>query len=414
MATDTTTTESLQNFQFDEGAEWFGIKPGAEGSELKDTIQEIKGEKTEEGATTEKATTLKETNKPEEEDADDEVTFFEDEKPKEKPKKEEDDNEEEEVEVEVKEGKKDKPKEKAKDAADVPEEKFFSTLAGEMKEKGIFQNIEIPKDKDLTEEEFFELQDAEIEARVEETFQEFFTELDEDGKEFLKFKRNGGKTSDFLATYSIGFNIEEFDEADEAQRTKVISHYLSTVEKLDADEIADKMAWLKEGGKEKTTAAKYFTKIKEQEQTQRANLLKAEEDAATARAETAKKFNTELKDVLNKTEAVGSFQITKVEQKELDSYITKPTVKVGKNRYVPSFNADIAKIFKADTPETKQKLILLAKLVKTDFDVKDLITTVETTVTKKAKSKLMEAKQGTKVSSSGIQSKKALGDFFPD
>ena len=174
------------------------------------------------------------------------------------------------------------------------------------------------------------------------------------------------------------------------------------------------MDWLKEGGKDKTTAIKYAAKLKEAEESQKEAVSKAAEKAAEKRTEDNKLFNTELNEVLLKTEAVGSFPITKTEQKELGVYLTKPTIKVGKNKYVPSFNADIAKIFKADTPESKQKLILLAKLVKTNFDTKDLVVATETKVTKTAKSKLQEAKQGVRTSSSGLQSKKSLGDFFQE
>ncbi len=117
-------------------------------------------------------------------------------------------------------------------------------------------------------------------------------------------------------------------------------------------------------------------------------------------------------DTLTKTEKVGEFSFTKTDQKELSGYVTKPSVKVGKNKYIPAFQADIATIFRGETPEAKQKLLLLAKLVKSNFDVSDMVTATKTKVTKETKSKLQQAKEGVKAATSGQYSKKSLGDFF--
>jgi hypothetical protein len=56
---------------------------------------------------------------------------------------------------------------------------------------------------------------------------------------------------------------------------------------------------------------------------------------------------------------------------------------------------------------------LLAKLVESDFDTKDLVTKVESEVVSKVKSNLKNIKNGVKPSSSGQHNnKKSLSDFF--
>lgn len=418
---ETQTTGSLQDFSFDDNQDFFGIK--TEENETEQIIKEVKGaekitsEETPEGdskgkTSKEKTEKLPDSKKDEEED---EVTFFEtdEDKAKKTAKKEDKEDDEEEPEEEVAEDKKkDKPEEK-KDKKEEEDDKFFTTLAGELKEKGIFQNVELKEGEEITEEKFFELQDAEIEKRVEETFEAFFEELDEDAKNFLRFKKSGGKTGDFFASYNSQFDATaDFNIENDEERTRVLTHYLATVEHLEAEDIKDRLEWLKEGGKEKTYAKKYFDSMRNQAEKQKAAVVKQQEEAATAREISAKDFNESLETVLAKTENVGAFTFTKVDQKELGTYVTKPTVKVGKNKYVPAFQAEIANIFKADTEESKQKLLLLAKLVKTNFDVTDLVTETQTKVVKKAKSRLQEAKTGVKPSSAGNASKKSLGDYF--
>src|SRR5690606_12546908 len=100
-----------------------------------------------------------------------------------------------------------------------------------------------------------------------------------------------------------------------------------------------------------------------------------------------------------------------VDKKELTNYITRPTVKVGKNRFITQFQADLGKIF-SGKEDNKQSLLLLAKLVKTDFDIKDIVEKTKTKVTKEAKSKLQEARQAVKPASSVSPNKKSLADFF--
>jgi hypothetical protein len=430
---------SLTNFQFSNDDEWFGQKIDDDDSGAK-TIQEIK--KT--GVSTEKTTDIKATSPKskagkqdddleiEDDDEEDKTTFFgvgEEDKNKTKKKVDKEEEEDEnatEVEVAKKDATKVKPEEEketgtqsktkeekeAKEGEEEDDDEFFTTLAAEMKEKGIFQNIEIPEGKKLTEEEFLELQDQEIEARVTETFESFLEEMDDDGKAFLKFKKSGGKTTDFLTHYAATFDLEEFDENDPKQVDKVNRYYLTTVEKLNADDLEDRIAWMKEGGKEKAKATKWFEAIKKAETDKKKTILAAQEKAAELREEKADAFNAQLVKVLNKTEKVGTFVLTEKDKKELTPYMTKATVKVGKNKFVPPLQAELSEILKAETDEAKQKLLILGKLVKNNFDVADLITKVETKVATKAKSALQQAKKGIRPISSGSKEKKELSDFF--
>jgi len=105
---------------------------------------------------------------------------------------------------------------------------------------------------------------------------------------------------------------------------------------------------------------------------------------------------------------VNEFTFTPQDKKELGGYITNPSVKVGKNQFVTAFHKDLQEVIAS---KDKTKLLLLAKLLKTDFDTKDLLKTAKTVVTKETKSKLADIKLNVKTSSSN-KAKKTLADFL--
>lgn len=289
--------------------------------------------------------------------------------------------------------------------------KFYSTLTSELKERGIFQNVELEEGEEIDEDKFFELHESEVEARVEETFQSFAEEMDDEGKDFIKFKRNGGKTSDFLQVYGNTLSIEGLDLEKEEDQDLIIKQYSSLIEGMDNEEISDRIEWLKESNKKKSFAEKYMIKLKSIDEKRKADLMARSETLAQNRKKDLEKFHQSLNTELQKTEKVGNFDFQKVDKKNLIDYITKPSVKVGKNKYISKFQAEIGEIFKAEG-EQKKKLLLLAKLVMSDFDVKDIIEQTKTETVKKAKSKLQSARTNVKASSSGNSTRKSLYDYF--
>lgn len=420
-----TETGSLQDFTFNDDDSFFGVKNEPEDSGAA-VITEVKADKK---PGSEKAEDISKTSTKAEEEAEEEneVTFFETDEEKaekQRAKKEAagEDEEDENTEVEEVEEEKTTKVSKKKDAkAEETEEKtedddteVFTTLAKELKEKGIL-SAEIKDDEVITQEKFFELQDAEVEARVNETFEAFLGEMDDEGKAFLKFKKAGGKTADFISAYQNNLNdLDSLDIEKEEDRVKVLTHYVKTVEKLDDADVKDRLEWLKDSGKDKIYAKKAQESLAATAKTRQEAVVKAQEQMDLQREADAKAFNESLLEVLTGTESIGSFSITENDKKELSSYLTKPTVKVGKNKYVPAFQAAMADIFRADTPEKKQKLVLLGKLVKSNFDTKDIVTDIQTKVVKKVKSKIADIKRGVKPHSAGGAAKKSLTDFFQE
>lgn len=286
------------------------------------------------------------------------------------------------------------------------EQKFFKTLATGLKEGGVLANIEIKDDETIDGDKFADLIDQEAEARVNETFESFFEELDEDGTAFLKFKKAGGKTSDFLKAYAASTELPTVDLTSSDGQKEILKYYYKHIDGTDDEDIADKIEWAVENGKLEKYAEKYSKIIQNKDKERKDALLLQQEEAQERIEDERKKFETELKDTLEKTDAINNVTLTKEDKKDLIPFMTKPSVKIGKNKYITGLQAGIQKIF-----NDKPKLLLLAKLVKSDFDLSTVEKKGASKLTKEVKSELQRQKV-TPGPKSANNSSRELADYF--
>jgi len=457
----------LATFPLDDGEEsFFGVKAdaGFSQSHIDKIIKEVK----EEGDVTEdedddagektrldddKAKAKKAKAKPEDEgegedEGEEDVDFtFDDKEPSTKPKAKSDEEDEaekkkreaakrrEEIEEDDDEEDDDDNKDKkedgrAKDTAkpkakakadeeddegdrDVDEEelKLFTALAEDLKDRGFFKAVEVKKNAKFDEENFFEAVDGEVEGRVQETFEAFFEEMSDDGKRYLKFLRDGGNEVDYINHMRQPLDFSKFDENNKKHVANVLRYYITNVEQLEADELEDRIKYIQESGKERDYATRWNNKLKATHEKK----VKAIEDAVKAKkaqedADTLE-FNKEIKEVLDKSDEINGIEIA--DKKKINDYITKPTVKVGKNRFVPQLFVDIQKVLAANTQKDKRKCILLAQILTNDFDFSDIVAEKETKTLKKAQSRVKEARvsgfKGGNLRTNGV---KSLSDYI--
>jgi hypothetical protein len=276
-----------------------------------------------------------------------------------------------------------------------------------MKEQGIFQNIELPEGEELTQEKFIELQDGEVESRVDEAFEGFFSELDGDAAAFLKHKKEGGSTEDFFKVYSQTTSTPEGDLDDETYQEKLARHYYKSVDGEESEDIDDKIQWLKDTGKLEKYAQKFDTKLKENDKKSKKDLQKATLDASKAADEGKKAFVDSVQEALDNIEQVDNFKFTEKSKKSLFPFITKPTVKVGKNKYVTGMQSKLQTALK-----TPDKMLILAQLLENDFDLSGIVADSVTQNTKKLKKDIQRQKSGVKPTGSGrVTKKRSLSDI---
>ena len=372
---ETGNTSSLTEFTWDSGTDFFGIEAENNKPEKE---EEEEGEEKKEGEAKKPEEKEKETKKSEEKETEEE--FFDETK---KPEENVEENDDEEVET-------------------------FSTLSKELKEKGIFTHVELPSDGKITEEKFFELQDEEVEGRVSEAIEDFAQKLGnhQTSNAFITYIKAGGTPDEFFKFYSQASAVPEVDIEKESGQDAVLKHYYKTVEQLDDDDLEDKLDWLKESGKKKKYAEKYYTKLKADEKAEKDQFIANQLQQQTARENERKEFITKLKSTLESTEEVNGFVFSKTDKPSLLDYIIKPTVKLKSNQYITQFQSDLNEVIKTDN----EKLLVLAKLIKSKFDTSGLIVKKETEAVKKVKSSLANTK--SKLTSSNSSKRKNLSDFF--
>lgn len=368
--------QSLENFDWDAtGTEdFFGIKGTApDPTDVDEVVEEVKKEDE----------VPVDTEEPETEDEPEDVSFFdiEDEDPT-------DPNDEEE------------------DKGNGTESEYVS-LVSQMKDKGIFQNIDIPEDEEVTEEKFFEYHDQEVEARVDEALEGLFEGMDEDAAAFIKYKKEGGDTKSFFEVYKKSNSLPEGDLTEESYQEKISRYYFKNVEELDEEDINDKIEWLKDSGKLEKYSQKYDTKVKEISKKEQEDLQKRVKEQTKAQEKARQEFVDSVQKTLEETDEVNNFKFTPKDKKELKAFITKPSVKVGKNQFMTGMQSKLQEAVK-----DPQKMILLAKLLKNDFDISDVVTKEITRETKKSKEDIRRSKTVTPKSSGKTRKTRNLADFF--
>lgn len=307
---------------------------------------------------------------------------------------------------EIPEGKLDEDEDPIEEEDIIPGDGNYNSFAEKMKEAGILSKLELEEGAKLSLEDYAELQDEEIEARVDETFAGFFEEMDDDGTAFLKHKKDGGSTADFFKAYNTQGVAPTGDLDDEAYQEKLSRFYYKTIEKDDAEDIDDKIEWLKTSGKLEKYAERFDKKIKDTDKAAKEELVKANKARIKAQDESRAKFNDSVQEALDEIEEVNDFKFTKDDKKNLLPFITKASVKVGKNQFVTPMQSKLGTALK-----DPQKMLILAQLLHSDFDITPYIKNAGTADAKKLQ-KNLQRKDKKPAGTGRVKTKRSLADAF--
>lgn len=269
-------------------------------------------------------------------------------------------------------------------------------------EDSVVEELEIIKELGLevdSLEDVFEAFESKIDERAKEYIENIFEELDEDAIAFIKFKKAGGATQDFLKALS---NVEVSNlSPDKDKEAETIIRMQLQSEGMDEDEITDRLEYLEDKGTKSSQAKKYKEKMLAQAEKLKSQLVKEAEDEEAERQEQAKKYKENLISTVDKVKEVSGLVIPDKEKKGLKDFLTKPTEKAGKV-YVTPFQKKLNEVVR-----DSEKLVLLAYLLKTDFNLDNIKTQVRTQEIKGLKDKLSRTERVIKNTS-----KVSLADFF--
>lgn len=302
------------------------------------------------------------------------------------------------------------PKNEDEDGSEDEEEpstSIYDDHVRDLMDKGLFRNVEIGEDEVIDEDRFYELQEQEIETEVSNRLQAWAEdELDADARAFIKFKREGGSTSDFFKVYSQ--NTDTFldgDIEDPKFQEKVIRKQLES-EEWDEEEIEDRLESLSDNGRMKKVAERYFNKMQEEAEEDKKNLLKEAEQRKELALKNEEAFKSSIKETLETQEELNGFTLNDKDKKDLFNFLTRKEKSSGE-KPVTGFQRKMAEVF-----QDRNKLVLLSKILYNDFDFSALEKKTTTKKVKEIKSRL-EQRKGPRSFNSGSSLKgKSLADLF--
>ena len=279
---------------------------------------------------------------------------------------------------------------------------IYDDVYKDLKEYGILKHVNIEENEKLTPERLEELYQQDYETEVTNRINDWANKsLDEDAQAFVKFKLNGGKTKDFLNVYLKESELPEGNIEDEDFQDEVIRYQLRQ-EDYDHDEIEDMLENLTNSGRKKQRAEKYYKRIEANLNKEKEQVLLRQEQERKLAIEKENKYTEDVKKILTESKDLGGLKVTDKEKVDLFNFLTKRSVKVNDSYSVTGFQKKLA-----DTINDKGKLVLLAKLLHSDFNFDSLKKQVETATTRKVRSNL-ENRKGLEISGVGSSTNKGI------
>ena len=274
---------------------------------------------------------------------------------------------------------------------------FYEDVYKDLKEAGIFKHVELEDGEELDADRLYELQQEEYETEVQKRLEAWATqELDDDARAFIKFKTQGGDTSEFFKTYQNTSEITLGDIEDEDYQDNLIRYQLQK-EGWDKDEIEDRLEFLTESNKKSKFAERYHDRlIKEQEKEKQALVKQAEEQKIRAKQQ-EEQFRVSIKDTLDTNKEINGIKFTDKDKNNLINFLTKRE-KLEDGRVITGFQRKLSESF-----NDPKKIALLAKILNDDFDFSSFEKSAITKKTKEIKRNI-EQRQSMRPSGSGSSS----------
>jgi hypothetical protein len=282
-----------------------------------------------------------------------------------------------------------------------------------LKERGLV-DYELEEGAELSEEEAEHLLEDSWEKAVETEVEATIKDLPQDIKDLIKFASKGGNVGELLGkmiqTATSGIN-KNSNIDDENTQILAISMDLKN-QGYDQEYIDSQVEFLKDSGKLGIISKKAYDKIIAQQETETAGQVQKQADIVESKKKQAREYKSNITTHINSLNETGGLPLSKQDKTALPTYISEPTIELQDGRYVSEMQADLFKVM-AD----KDKIVLLAKLLKTDFDFSAIERRKQTQAARGVKEAIerVDKKEMSSSESGGHKSnKKALWDMLED
>lgn len=256
-----------------------------------------------------------------------------------------------------------------------------------LKDRGLVE-YEEEEGKVLTEEEANDLiedsWDKALEVEIEATMKDLPNEV----KDLVRYASKGGDVGELLgkmirsATSPI---TKASDISKEETQEAAVTLDLKN-QGYDNEEIADQIEYLKEKGKLEAVGTKAYNKIIATQEEEITNSVKSQQEELKAKKERARTYKANLTTHISSLSEVSGITLSKQDKSVLPSYISDPTVEMKDGRFVSELQADIYKAM-----GDKDKIVLLAKVIKSDFDFSSIERKKETAAARNIRNEIQRA-----------------------
>ena len=230
-----------------------------------------------------------------------------------------------------------------------------------LKEKGIVVSEEDPQD-DITASELVETAwESSLDSYVEDMVKDLPTEA----KNLLKFVKEGGDAYEYLRTLKQNADSpinKNSDITKEETQERVIRFSLEK-EGYEEDYIEDHLASLKETGKLAKYSKSLFDKIVEKQIKEEEEVVKSVEIQRKESLIKLKNQQKELSSYLETVDEIKGIALSKEDKKSFTTYLTEPSIELPNGNKITSFYKELF-----EAAQNKETSVLLAKLLKTNFD----------------------------------------------
>lgn len=241
--------------------------------------------------------------------------------------------------------------------------------------------------KDVTADTLYTFLEKVAENRAEAVIEESVAGLSERERVAAEFLLSGGKLEDLVKnTVQKSYDVTTENGALEFLR----DHYTS--QGLGTDEIQDQIDYHESQGNAIKIAEKYHARWKASKEQEVSSSLKAPKDSADEQRKQNEAWRTKVVQGINKVGEYAGVDFS-TQRKELINDIIVNSIKLPDGRYTSRFIDAFNKVY-ADDP---QKLLLIATILRDDFNPEKLAAKIETKETTKLKAKIKAAgSQNTK------------------
>lgn len=235
--------------------------------------------------------------------------------------------------------------------------------------------------KDVSVDTLYPFIESVAQKKADEIIEESVSSLGERERIATEFLLNGGTLEELVQKSSLkSYNVTNEDGALAFLR----DHY--TDQGLDDEEVQEQLDYHETNGNAVKVAEKYYSRWKASQEKEVSSDLKAPKANKEDQKAKHSDWKTKVIQGINKVNEYAGIEFT-ANKKELINDIVMNTVKTEDGKYTSRFISEFFKVYQSDP----KKLLLIATILRDDFDPSKLATKIETKETTKIKAKIKAA-----------------------